>query len=114
MGPACQDIQVIEGNHHIHGQTNIAFNHLDPGGNLKKIKQPKTIIQPQRKRFKFQKGSKKMLLHQRANQYACQGLSMKQVAKFTFTQSKHGTQKKYIYIPAKGKYRWNKQHLGTR
>ena len=34
----------IEGNHHIHGQKNIAFSYSDPGGTLEKTKQPKTLI----------------------------------------------------------------------
>ena len=34
----------IEGNHHIHGQKNIAFSYSDPGGTLEKNKQPKTLI----------------------------------------------------------------------
>ena len=33
----------IEGNHHIHGQKNIAFSYSDPGGTLEK-KQTKTLI----------------------------------------------------------------------
>ena len=34
----------IEGNHHVHGQTNIAFSYSDPGDTLEKNKQPKTHI----------------------------------------------------------------------
>ena len=37
VGPACQN---IAGNHHIRGQKKIACSYSDPGGTLKKIKQP--------------------------------------------------------------------------
>ena len=36
LGPA--------GNYHIHGKKKIAFSYSNPGGTLKEIKQPKTLI----------------------------------------------------------------------
>ena len=41
VGPACQN---ITRNNHIRGQKKIAFSYSDPGGTLKKIKQPKTLM----------------------------------------------------------------------
>ena len=105
LGPAWQN-RSTHWRKQSHSQTkDIVFSYSDPGGTLGKIKQPKTLIKPRRKRLTSPKRSKKMLLHQRANhtdqkQYISAEswpLSMKQAAKITFTQSKHRTQ--YIIYP---------------
>ena len=56
MGPKCQS---FAGNHHIPGQKKIAFSYSDPGGTLKKIKKPKTLIKPQERGLSLD--------HERAN-----------------------------------------------
>ena len=55
------------GNRHIHRKKKIDFGYADPGGTFEKIRQPKNPYLTTMKSFTFQKGSKKMLFHQRAN-----------------------------------------------
>ena len=47
VGPACQN---IAGNHHIRGKKKIAFSYSDPGGTLRKIKLPKTLLSRNKER----------------------------------------------------------------
>ena len=55
-------------NLHIHGQEKIAFSYLDPGGTLKKIKQPKSLFRRNEEVYVSKEVKENALdSHQRAN-----------------------------------------------